>query len=152
MQTLGRIRPTVSIKCDDLNLGLKWLQRSDLTSSSPPFWGVSNNFLMDTSKNGGEICWKILIQDLLLAKIVIFQFWAQNGHPFRTTLQNLLPPYDRTPIEKEDPMQQLGTIDPTVWPCIPDTQTHTFNCSIYSYIKLFFCKTSSACPLHWALK
>ncbi len=44
MQNLERIGPTVSIKSGSLDFGLKWPWRSDLTSSSPPFLGVPNNF------------------------------------------------------------------------------------------------------------
>ncbi len=44
MQILGRIGPTVSMKSGDLHFGLERPQRTDLTSSNPPFWGVPNNF------------------------------------------------------------------------------------------------------------
>ena len=44
MQILGRIGPIVSMKCGDLNVYLKQPWRADLTSSSPPFLGVLNNF------------------------------------------------------------------------------------------------------------
>ncbi len=66
MQILGRIGPTVSIKSGDLDFGLRQPQRSDLTSSGPPFWGSQTTLILRNFLIGGP------------TPFLIF------GHPYKT--------------------------------------------------------------------
>ncbi len=113
MQILGRMGSTISIKSSDLNFGLKLPRRIDLTFSSPPFLGASNNFYFMKNFDLRPPCH---FSALGIKWAPLF------GHPYK----KFYPPMT-APIEKKGRHAKFGkdqSNSVAVYPGLTPKQTH----------------------------